>query len=159
DAFLKFWFRFLFKHLSALELLGGENAYDRLIQPELDAYFSECFEEFCRNRLQAIYLLQERVKGRFEVGEYWKEKVVQIDVVGRRPADRWIDLGECKWGKVRSVPELVKELDFKISKYPLPQDHGLGRRLFLHHLPQKAHPAGIKVHTLEEMLKMKEGVN
>jgi hypothetical protein len=42
---------------------------------------------------------------------------IQIDVVGLR-ADRWIDIGKCKWGTVASLPALAAELEEKVHPYP-----------------------------------------
>jgi len=49
--------------------------------------------------LSGLYL-KDRVTAAFEVGQYWS-KTTRIDVVGLRD-DGWTDLGECKWGTVRS---------------------------------------------------------
>ncbi len=60
--------------------------------------------------------------------EYW-DKQVQIDVVGLRH-DNWIDLGECKWGSVPSVPQLIAEVEAKVKPYPNKDNATLGRLVF-----------------------------
>jgi hypothetical protein len=153
DAFLRWWFFFLFRNLSAVELLGPEESFTRIIAPQLDRFFAQCFEDFCRSWLQRHYITHEGATGEVVVGQYWRHETVQIDVVGKRTKDRWIDIGECKWGKVKSLPAVMDELERKAADYPLPKDFSLGRRLFLHHSPEKQHGLEIKIHTLEEMLK------
>ena len=65
----------------------------------------------------------------FEIGEYW-DKHVQIDVVGLRD-DHWTDLGECKWGTVRSYQKLLQDLETKVHAYPNIRGATIGKRLFL----------------------------
>jgi AAA+ ATPase superfamily predicted ATPase len=153
DPFLRFWFRFLFKHLSPIELLGPDKAYERLIKPDLEAYFGRCFEQFCRERLPDIYTKQEKLRCAFNVGEYWKAGAVQIDVVGQRD-DGWIDLGECKWGAVRSLPTVLAELDKKIPLYPRREDYSIGRRIFLHHALASKTRLSAQIHTLEDLYQV-----
>ncbi|HYH45784.1 MAG TPA: ATP-binding protein, partial [Thermoanaerobaculia bacterium] len=107
DPLLRFWFRFVFPNTSYSRHMGAERALKDLIRPHLDAYFGGCFERLCREALPALYR-QEGVTAAFEVGEYWSRDV-QVDVVGVRD-DGWIDLGECKWGPVRSPAAAQREL-------------------------------------------------
>ena len=68
-----------------------------------------------------------------EVGEYWSP-AVQIDVVGMRE-DNWTDLGECKWGAVRSSRAVEAELERKVALYPNSRGATLGRRYFVRGKP------------------------
>ena len=58
----------------------------------------------------------------------------QIDVVGLRD-DNWTDLGECRWGRVRSGPALEAELDRKARLDPNRRGATLGRRYFARRKP------------------------
>jgi AAA+ ATPase superfamily predicted ATPase len=87
----------------------------------------KCFERLCREALSRIYS-KEKVGAAYKVGEYW-DKRVQIDVVGLRQ-DNWIDLGECKWGSVPSVPKLSAELESRVKLYPNVNNATLGRLIF-----------------------------
>jgi len=64
----------------------------------------------------------------FDVGGYW-DKECQIDVVGVRK-DGWVDIGECKWGAVRSQRQLVGEIDAKVERFPNRRGATICRRLF-----------------------------
>jgi AAA+ ATPase superfamily predicted ATPase len=139
DPLLRFWFRFVFPHKSFVQQRGAKAAWQELIAPSIDAYFGTCFERLCREALPRIYE-REGVGASYEVGEYWNRSV-QIDVVGRRD-DGWIDLGECKWGAVRSPAALVDELDAKVAAYPNPKNATIGRRWFVKALPKKVPDAG-----------------
>jgi hypothetical protein len=86
----------------------------------------------CREALPRIYQ-REGVAAAADIGSHWARDA-QIDVVARRD-DKWIDLGECKWATVRSLPALVTELEAKVRLYPNPENHTIGRRFFLRKLP------------------------
>ena len=103
DPLMRFWFRFVFPNLSFIQQMGSQRSLRARIRPELDPYFGLCFEQLCRQALPFIYE-REGVGAAFEVGEYW-DRDVQIDVVGLR-GDHWTDLGECKWGSVKSYKAL-----------------------------------------------------
>ena len=94
----------------------------------MESYFGQCFERLCREALGRTYL-KERVGAAFSIGEYW-DKRVQIDIVGLRK-DNWIDLGECRWGGVPSVPNLVAELEARLKLYPNVNNATLGRLIFM----------------------------
>jgi AAA+ ATPase superfamily predicted ATPase len=132
DPLLRFWFRFVFPNLSFIQQMGPQRALRARIRPELDTYFGLCFEGLCREALPDIYE-REGVSAAFEVGEYW-DKEVQIDVVGLRD-DNWTDLGECKWGAVRSYKELLKDLERKVRAYPNTRGATIGKRVFLRKKP------------------------
>jgi hypothetical protein len=59
---------------------------------------------------------------------------VQIDVVGLRD-DNWTDLGECKWGAIRSYKKLLEEVERKVQAYPNNRGATLGKRIFLKNKP------------------------
>ena len=63
-----------------------------------------------------------------EIGEYW-DKETQIDVVGLRQ-DGWTDLGECKWGTVRSATALRAELEARLPHFPNQRHATVARRFF-----------------------------
>lgn len=147
DPLLRFWFRFVFPHKSFVRQHGPARTWRELIEPELDSYFGGCFERLCREALPRL-LQQEGVAADLEAGEYW-DRDVQIDVVGVRD-DGWIELGECKWGGVPSVPGLVAELEAKVLAFPNPCNATLSRRYFVHKRPGRK-PLPGRWHTLEDL--------
>ena len=132
DPLLRFWFRFVFPNVSVLRGAGPSRAFRDRIAPALDAWFGAGFEGLCREALPLIYA-HEGVSAGFQVGEYWS-RLTQLDVVGLRDDDR-TDLGECKWGAVRSPAALEAELDRKAERYPNSRGATLGRRYFVRRLP------------------------
>ena len=133
DPLLRFWFRFVFPNMSLIASSGATNAFAERIRPSLNSWFGDGFESLCREALPLIYA-REGVGAGFEIGEYW-DASVQIDVVGRRD-DNWTDLGECKWGTVRSARSLLEELEHKVTAYANHRGATLGRRYFTRTKPK-----------------------
>lgn len=149
DPLLRFWFRFVYPNKTYISQISPSQAYQALIAPSLTGYFGFCFEQLCREALPFLYR-REDVSVPFDVGAYW-DKNVQIDVVGFRH-DKRIDLGECKWGTVTSLPGLVNELSGKIAKYPNPENITLQGRLFTRQpVDASKLPPNIRAHCLEEL--------
>lgn len=152
DPLLRFWFRFVFPNASFVQQAGAVRAFAERVRPGLDAYFGVCWERLCREALPRIYE-REQVQAGYEVGEYW-DREVQIDVVGLR-RDTWTDLGECRWGPVRSARAVVEELEGRVAHFPNPRGATIGRRVFTRaavgkHMATK----GIRWHTLEELYRV-----
>jgi AAA+ ATPase superfamily predicted ATPase len=148
DPLLRFWFRFVFPHMSVMRSLGPEKSFQELIKPDLESYFGICFESLCREAMALIYK-SENVSAAFEVGEYWNAEL-QVDVVGLREDD-WIDIGECKWGPHRSAPALLKELDAKVKGYPNPRNSTMGRIVFTKDPTKLPANANARNYSLEEL--------
>ena len=122
----------MFPNLSFIQQMGPQRALRARIRPDLDTYFGLCFERLCRQALPVIYE-REGVSAAFEVGEYW-DKAVQIDVVGLRD-DNWTDLGECKWGAVRSYKKLLNDVGRKVRAYPNKRGATIGKYIFVRKKP------------------------
>ncbi|MDP2269964.1 MAG: ATP-binding protein [Archangium sp.] len=146
DALLRFWFRFVFPHRSQLAQLDPHRAWERLVEPQLDAWAGSCFERLCREALPRI-LEAEGVKAGVEVGAYWSRDV-EIDLVGVR-GDGITELGECKWGPVTAA-QLKSELEQKVLRYPNPKNHTLRRHAFVRTFRGRA-PEGVQLHRLAEL--------
>ena len=132
DPLLRFWFRFVFPNVSVIRASGPACAFADRIAPSLEAWFGSGFERLCREALPLIYR-HEGVAAGFQVGEFWSPRT-QIDVVCMRD-DNWTDLGECKWGPVRSPRAVESELEHRLQHYPNSRGATLGRRYFTRRKP------------------------
>lgn len=156
DPLLRFWFRFVFPHQSAVLRLGPTRAFAEIVKPELDAYFGSCFERLCREALADLYAVDG--VSDFTIGEWW-DPTAQIDVVGLRD-DGWTDLAECKWGPITSVPKIVAELERNVRAYPNARAATIGRRIFARRLPPpsaRAKIAGVVWHSLDQLYDLEPG--
>ena len=141
DPLLCFWFRFIFPNLQLCRPGQEQAVFSQCIQPQLDSYFGKRFEKLCQEALLADYRKRKLVWD--HVGRYW-DKEIEVDVVGVR-RDRWIDLGECKWGSVKSLGEVAQSLARKSARYPNPQGASIGKHIYLR-TPVSRHLAGIQLH-------------
>ncbi|MEX1365961.1 MAG: ATP-binding protein, partial [Nannocystaceae bacterium] len=149
DPLLRFWFRFVFPNLSFLGQAGPRRVFKERIAPQLPAYEGLCFERLCREALPLLYE-QEGLSAAFTIGEYW-DKTVQIDVVSVRD-DQWADLGECRWGTVRSAPALHRELDAKVEAWPNAAGATIERRVFVRRKPARVPSSrSYRWHDLDEL--------
>ncbi len=149
DPLLRFWFRFVYPHLGFIAQMGPRRSFQELIRPDLDSYFGACFERLCREALPLLYE-REGVGAAWEIGEYW-DKQTQIDVVGLRQDNR-TDIGECKWGAVRSPRALAAELQKKVDSYPNQRGATIQGRLFTRgKLKRRTAPTPVSFHSLEEL--------
>ena len=67
--------------------------------------------------------------------------------------DNWIDLGECRWGSVPSVPQLNAELDSRVKLYPNVENATLGRLIFTRR-SVKAPKAATRFFSLQDLYSM-----
>ncbi len=95
DAFLRFWFRFVWPFQDRLDV-GETAAAEEALREQLPAFVGHAFE-----RLSQEWLRHQGAAGRlpFEpdrIGEWW-DRQGQVDVVALNWAERVILLGEAKW--------------------------------------------------------------
>lgn len=133
DPLLSFWFRFVFPNRTFIAQAGARRAFAERVEPELASYFGLCFERLCREALPNIYA-REGLSTSSSIGEYW-DKHVQIDVVGVRD-DGCTDLGECRWGSIRSARSVERDLEQKAGRFPNPRGATLVRRVFARARPR-----------------------
>ncbi len=109
DHMFQFWYAFIPKATSVIEMGQGSLYYDRVVKKQIHAFMGNVFEEMCR-----YYTLEQGILGKFgnfitETGNWWgvenfrnanNERVQQsadIDVVGISSVDRTAVIGECKF--------------------------------------------------------------
>ncbi|MCP4590912.1 MAG: ATP-binding protein, partial [bacterium] len=148
DPLLRFWFRFVYPNTSLIMRWSPAKTFASRVRPGLDSYLGLCFERLCREALPYLYE-QEGVDAAFEVGEYWDANT-QIDLVGLRD-DGWTDLGECRWGSVRSPKAVARELTERKSRYPNPRNATIALRAFVRRTPAGASQLPIRWHDLADL--------
>jgi len=150
DPLLRFWFRFIYPNTSYILQLGGVKSMKDRVGPYLESFFGSCFERLCREALPLIYR-EGGVNASFNVGEYW-DRNVQIGVIGIRD-DNWIDMGECKWGSIRSAKAVEKELMTKVTLYPNPQNATISGHIFTRNPVRKKNDlaSDIRWHSLKNI--------
>jgi hypothetical protein len=69
--------------------------------------------------------------------------------------DGWTDLGECRWGRIRSARQVREELEAKVGLFPNRRNATIGRRIFTREAVgderSRAAEAEVRWHTLERL--------
>ena len=115
DPLFRFWFRFLYGSADRYDQFG-EEAYDRLVDPELADFVAPAFEQLC---CEALWTLSDETPI-VDVGQWWYQDH-EIDVVGLTDEDTLV-VGECKYqaspldyGALASLETHVEELRWQPS--------------------------------------------
>lgn len=106
DPFFRFYFRFLFPHLSSLMSPEETTAH---IKSELRAFVGLSFEKLAQQWVVAQARAGNLPFVPEAVGSHWSRRV-QVDVVAINHQNREILLGECKWGEGKVKRQVVREL-------------------------------------------------
>jgi len=100
DMMFRFWYRFVFSNVSAIQSLLGESVYDYEIAPDLNTYMGLVFEEICRQFMWK--LMQKNALPFFtgNLGRWWgnnpaEKRQEEIDLLAFR--ENKAIFGECKW--------------------------------------------------------------
>lgn len=109
DYMFKFWYDFIPKAHSVIEMGQGDLYYEKAVKPKLHSFMGSIFEEMCR-----YYTLEQGIQGRFDsfltqAGSWWGVEQVEnqigervrqsadIDVLAISETDKTAVVGECKF--------------------------------------------------------------
>ena len=135
DSMFKFWYTFIPKATSVIEMGQGELYYTKVVKPFLHFFMGTVFEDMCR-----YYTLQHGILGEFDcfitsVGSWWGTETIvnddgkkmgqsaDIDVVALSEIEKKAVVGECKFKNEkldRGVYEtLLRRSNVLSSKYTI----------------------------------------
>ena len=109
DYMFKFWYKFIPKATSVIEMGQGEIYYQKAVKPILHSFMGSVFEEMCR-----YYTLKQGIVGEYDcfitsAGTWWgvesvmdkngdtRTQSADIDVVALSETDKKAVIGECKF--------------------------------------------------------------
>ena len=141
DHMFKFWYQFIPRAISVIEMGQGQLYYEKVVKPGLHAFMGSVFEEMCR-----YYTLDHGTNGEFgsfitEVGTWWGvehmtdedgkryQQSADIDVVGLSSVDKTAVIGECKF-KNEKIDKDVYDTLARRSKLLSGNYHVIGFLLF-----------------------------
>jgi len=83
DHMFKFWYQFIPKAVSVIEMGQGETYYKKVVKPQIHSYMGSVFEEMCR-----YYTLEQGIQGTYgsfltQTGTWWGMEQI-IDEDGKR---------------------------------------------------------------------------
>ena len=138
DYMFKFWYAFIPKATSVIEMGQGEVYYQKAVKPALHSFMGAVFEEMCR-----YYTLKQGITGEYgcfvtTVGTWWgvenitdkngdiRPQSADIDVVALSEIDKKAVIGECKFKNEKIDKGIYETLirrgklitaKYKVSKY------------------------------------------
>lgn len=138
DYMFKFWYEFIPKATSVIEMGQGEVYYQKVVKNVLHSFMGSVFEEMCR-----YYTLMKGITGEYgcfitSVGTWWgvenitdkngdmRAQSADIDVVALSEVDKKAVIGECKFKNEKIDKGIYETLirrgrliagKYKISKY------------------------------------------
>ncbi len=122
DHFLHFWFRFLFPHLSELELGQKETVYEQYIRPYLNAYLEDYFADVCMEYLKLMNQ-HRRLSVKYQWWDRWYGKNGTIHIIGKESGGETL-AGRCIWEDRKAE---TGDFDYLIT---LSKEAGLTPELF-----------------------------
>ena len=78
DNLLRFYYAFVYKNASALQVLGAEAFYDEYIAPVLTNFIARRFEDICRKYF-SLQVRSGRMNGIRSIGSYYPDTAVRCD--------------------------------------------------------------------------------
>lgn len=115
DPYLRFYYRFLAPHRSAIEQGRVKQVTSLLYDHLLDFIGTHTFEELCRDWVSVKAEMGEFPFLPEQTGSFWS-KQAQIDVLAINWRTKDILLGECKWGQQAVGHEVIQTLVEKMEK-------------------------------------------
>lgn len=138
DYMFKFWYEFIPKATSVIEIGQGELYYTKVVKPALHSFMGTVFEDMCR-----YYTLKQGIEGAYgcfitSVGSWWgtesitdknggvRTQSTDIDVVAISEIDKKAVIGECKFKNEKIDKGVYENLirrgklitaKYKVSKY------------------------------------------
>ena len=138
DYMFKFWYEFIPKATSVIEIGQGELYYQKAVKPVLHSFMGAVFEDMCR-----YYTLKQGIAGEYgcfltSVGSWWgtenitdengniRAQSADIDVVAISEIDKKAVIGECKFKNEKIDKGIYETLTrrgkliaakYKVSKY------------------------------------------
>ena len=109
DHMFKFWYQFIPKAISVIEMGQGQVYYKKVVKPQIHSFMGSVFEDMCR-----YYTLEQGIQGVYgsfitNTGTWWgieqvtgedgikHQQSADIDVVGISSVDKTAVIGECKF--------------------------------------------------------------
>ncbi len=139
DSMFKFWYKFIPKATSVIEMGQGALYYQKAVKPYLHSFMGSIFEDICQ-----YYTLKHGISGEYgcfinAVGTWWGQEKIKdqdgniriqatdIDVVAISDIDKKAIVGECKFKNEKIDKSIYDTLiqrsklitKYKVSKYIL----------------------------------------
>lgn len=112
DAFLKFWFRYLYKNWSMVEL-GNFKPILKFIEKDINCLFGKSFENIISELIVANKIKNFPINTINQIGPWWSRQEAEIDIIAINKKEKQIFFGECKLNNKKVNLELGQKLKEK----------------------------------------------
>lgn len=118
DNLLRFYYAYVYKNKSALQMLGAESFYDEYIEPSITSFISRRFEEICRTYF-SLLVKNQKLKGVSDIGTYYyddgiRKKNGEFDIALKRKDG--YDIYEAKYYKGKMPEKEMLEEERQIEE-------------------------------------------
>lgn len=121
DTFVNFWYKFVFPHLSDLNLKTPSDFYDTYIAPELDVYLNRYFRNVCMEYLTLLDQLGRLPFAIHKMGT-WVGKTGNIDIIAQS-SDRRNIICLCNWDQPLLTMDMCEKMYDSMQKAKLDSEH------------------------------------
>ncbi len=160
DPYLRFWYRFVAPHQSAIQLGKSDEIWHAQIEPRFDEFVARTtWEEVCVQYLWRA-MRAKRVPVLSEIGRWW-DKDNEIDVVGLIDGKAKL-IGECKWTNAAVDERVLSRLQQKSQALDIADDPIwvlFSRSGFSQGLQQRAESENLLLITPEDMYQSELAVS
>lgn len=120
NCFLEFFYRFIYKNVSMLDVIGEEKFYKKYILPYLNDFAAVSFRKVC---YEYLLLLKKMGNLPLEIDEFgtWLGKVGNIDIVAKNSSGNAL-IGLCEFKKDIMSFEDFEWLEFCVAQAKLKAD-------------------------------------
>lgn len=117
DAYIRFWFLFVYPNRSFIENGNGSFVLDKICAGLLPSHTAFIYEDVCRERMWEL-----NTKGTWpfyfsKIGRYWDAQT-EIDIVAFDPEGDDLIAGECKYWRGPVGVNVLRELEGKVAHIP-----------------------------------------
>ena len=121
DTFVNFWYKFVFPHLSDLNLRTPSDFYDAYIAPELDVYLNRYFRNVCMEYLTLLDQLGRLPFAIHKMGT-WVGKTGNIDIIAQS-SDRRNIVCLCNWDQPLLTMDMCEDMYESMQKAKLDSEN------------------------------------
>ena len=107
DRYLRFWYRYVFPHLSEICSGRGEAVLDRILAEDFPVYMRECFADVCEEYLH-LMAKHNRLTAEYTTWGSWYGKTGRIDIVAGDGKGHTL-AGFCRFDHIEMSLEELKE--------------------------------------------------
>ena len=116
DNMFRFWYRFIPKNVTGIEMGLGKQVLAERVMPEITAHTGRVFEDACRDYMKRMNKNQCLPFTFYDIGRWWGTNVntksqEEIDFIA--DADEKAIFGECKWQNAEVRLDVLQNLQRK----------------------------------------------